>query len=391
MKNIFSSISLNAESLVTLVVTTSLFCTLSLQADEGLFEETRGHSSHRYKEKECRDCDFVITAKEIGCEGVELCKSGYYCLCEDVVFNPKSDATAAIRISASNVTLDLRGRTLSQKSKDVLPVDGIVVDPGLTNIIIKNGTVRDFSDAGLRVGAVSTAAVPLVTELSISDIRSFNNGLSTTFVGPTGDNIGGAVLLNTQDVKITNCDFNENFLSGLWTFNTTKFTMENCHCDDNLSANLVTPNYQTAFGASVTGIVVDALIKKCTFNRNTSTGFGAAFNSGFSAVPHLTTNIIFDSCQFNDTTVIVSNPEIAAALVANGGTQSLGIEMRLATNVTFNNCESNGCSLTLNTQLDIRVPSYYGTVTTSVQGFNIRFCNNATFANCSSSGLTFSK
>ena len=63
---------------------------------------------------------------------------------------------AAITISASNVTLDLRGRTLSQKSKNVLPVDGIVVDPGLTNIIIKNGTVRDFSDAGIRAGAVST-------------------------------------------------------------------------------------------------------------------------------------------------------------------------------------------------------------------------------------------
>ena len=85
----------------------------------------------------------------------------------------------AIRISASNVTLDLRGRTLSQISKTVPPVDGIIVDPGLTNIIIKNGTVRDFSDAGIRVGAVSTTStVPLVTELSISDIKSFNNGLS---------------------------------------------------------------------------------------------------------------------------------------------------------------------------------------------------------------------
>ena len=182
MKNIFNS--LRSESVVTLVVTSSLFFTLSLQADQGLFEETRGHSS-RSKEKECRDCDFVVTAKEIACEGVVLCKSGYYCLCEDIIFNPNPDATAAIRITASNVTLDLRGRTLSQKSKDVLPVDGIVVDPGLTNIIIKNGTVRDFSDAGIRAGAVSTTPA-LVTELSIRDIRSFNNGLSTTLVGPTG-------------------------------------------------------------------------------------------------------------------------------------------------------------------------------------------------------------
>ena len=98
-----------------------------------------------------------------------------------------------------------------------------------------------------------------------------------------GDNIGGAVLLNTQDVEITNCDFNENFLNGLWALNTTKFTMENCHCDDNLSANFLNPNQQTAFGASVTGIVADALIKNCTFNKTTSSGFGAAFNSGFNS------------------------------------------------------------------------------------------------------------
>ena len=117
-----------------------------------------------------------------------------------------------------------------------------MVDPGLTNMIIKNGIVRDFSDAGIRVGAVSTTSiVPLVSELSISDIRSFNNGLSTTVVNPgfsTGDGIGGAVILNAQDVTISDSVFNENFLDGIWAFNMTKFTMENCHCDDNLSANL---------------------------------------------------------------------------------------------------------------------------------------------------------
>ena len=107
-----------------------------------------------------------------------------------------------------------------------------------------------------------------------------------------------------------------------------------------------------------------------------------------TAVPHVTTNIIFDSCQFNDTTVMVSNNEIAAALAAVGGTQSLGIEMRLATNATFNNCESNGCSLTLNVALTSGFPPL-GTVTTSVQGFNIRFSNNVTFTNCGSSGLHF--
>ena len=261
MKNIFNCISLRSELLATLLISTSLFCTLSLKGEvEDPFKVTRGHSSsHRSKEKECRECDYIITPKDIGCEGFVITRPGYYCLCEDTVFNPAigvSPYIGAITISASNVTLDLRGKTLSQISKTVLNVDGIIVDPGLTNIIIKNGTIRDFSDAGIRAGAVSsTVIVPLVTELSISDIRSFNNGLSTTLVNPgfaTGDGIGGAVILNAQDVTITNSDFNENSLNGIWAFNMTKFTMENCHCDDNTPGTLSALIDQTTYGAAVT-------------------------------------------------------------------------------------------------------------------------------------------
>ena len=68
---------------------------------------------------------------------------------------------------------------------------------------------------------------------------------------------------------------------------------------------------QTAYGAAVTGTSADVLIKKCTFNRNTSTGFGSGFNSGFAAQNGQTTNIVFDSCQFNDTTVTLSDSAIA--------------------------------------------------------------------------------
>ena len=392
MKNIFSSRPLNPQLLISLL--TSLVCAVSLEAKvhETHVKESKDSSTSHSKEKECRECDFVITAKDIGCDGAVLCKSGYYCLCEDVVFNPKQCKNAAIRISASNVTLDLRGRTLSQKSKNVLPVDGIVVDPGLTNISIKNGTVRDFSDAGIRVGAVSTTStVPLVSELSIRDIRSFNNGLSTTVVNPgfsTGDGIGGAVILNAQDVTISDSVFNENFLDGIWAFNMTKFTMENCHCDDNLSANLAALNAQATYGAAVTGHSADVLIKKCTFNRNMSAGVGFGFNSGFAAQNGQTTNLVFDSCQFNGTNTTVSDHDIAFFFGEHGGISSGGVTMFNATNVTFNNCEAHGISLTLSTAMTSTFPPLNGP-TTDTRGFFIEFCKNVNVINCSSSGLKF--
>jgi hypothetical protein len=378
---------------VTLLITTSLFCSLSLQADEG--QVTRGHSS-RSKEKSCSDCDFVIDAKDINCRGVDLTKPGYYCLCEDVVFNPQPNQNtpyqAAIRISASNVTLDLRGRTLSQKSKDVFNVDGVIVDPGLTNIIIKNGTIRDFSDAGIRAGTVTPTPGPVITELSISDIRSFNNGNGTTVFNPrlsTGDAIGGAVILNAQDVKITNCDFNENFFTGMWALNITKLTAENSHFDDNVAGNLAFQNLLITYGAAVTGPSVDIAFRSCTFNNNSSGGLVAGFNSGFAAAGGSTTNILFDSCQFNRNSATVDNTDVAIVLdTINGGTKALGIEMNNGTNVVFNNCEASGTSLTLNVPISQTFPPA-NNITTETQGFDLEFCSNAMLTNCQSSGNVF--
>ena len=386
MKNIFSSRPLNPQLLISLL--TSLVCAVSLEAKvhETHVKESKDSSTSHSKEKECRECDFVITAKDIGCDGVVLCKSGYHCLCEDAVFNPKANQNAAIRISTSNVTLDLRGRTLSQKSKDVLGVDGILVDPGLTNIIIKNGTIKDFSDAGIRAGALSE---PLITELSISDIQAFNNALSTTIADPNfrGEGIGGVVIFNAQDVKINNCTFNTNAFAGLWSFNITKFTMENCHCDDNTAANFFAPNTQLVIGGTVAGISTDIRISHCTFNRNTSGGEALGFGLDFAFGTNASTNIVLDACQFNDNTAIVSDPAIALAL--EGSSEAAGTAFVRATNLTLQNCEANGNSLTLNVPLTSGFPPVNEGLVNLVFGFQVANSNNVTITNCSSSGNKF--
>ena len=131
------------------------------------------------------------------------------------------------------------------------------------------------------------------------------------------------------------------------------------------------------YGAAVTGASADVLIKKCTFNRNTSAGVGSGFNSGFAAQNGQTTNLVFDSCQFNGTNTTVSDHDIAFFFGEHGGTSSLGITMFNATNVTFNNCEAHGISLTLNTAMTPTFPPLNGS-TTVTQGFFIEFCNNVT-------------
>ncbi len=375
-----------------------------------------------------------ITAKDIGRHGFVIKCPGEYYLTEDVVYDPACGSNPAIRISVlagGNVTLDLKGKTLSQKSKDVLNVDGVLIEPGLTNVIVKKGTIRDFSDAGIRAGVITAspassvpnvymknlshgkigpdlikrlqthtaalasmptlAADPLVTELGISDIRAFNNGLATAIVDPLGlgDGMGGAVILNAQDVTINDCDFNENFRAGMWAFNVTKFTMDDCHCDDNLGANSVIPGNLTADGAEVGGISADVAIRKCTFNRNSSGNSAYGFNSGATYGTSVMTNLLLDSCQFNDTNVNLSDPFVASVAAVTGGVSILGFVAIFATNLTVNNCEANGTSLTLTVPMTPTFPPYGGP-TCSINGISIGFgSNNVKITNSSASGQIF--
>ena len=60
----------------------------------------------------------VIKARDINRNGFVIKKGGNYCLEKGVLYDP-CDGNPAIRISASNVTLDLNGNTLSQINKNV--------------------------------------------------------------------------------------------------------------------------------------------------------------------------------------------------------------------------------------------------------------------------------
>lgn len=374
-----------------------------------------------------------ISAKDIGRHGFVIKCPGQYYLTEDVTYNP-CDSNPAIRISASaggNITLDLKGKTLSQKSKNVVNIDGVLIEPGLTNVIVKNGTIRDFSDAGIRAGVItpspssslskayiknvshakpdlikkmeaqkiaidsmpSSTTDQLVTELSISDIRSFNNGLATVIVDPLGigDGMGGAVILNAQDVTVNDCDFNENFRAGLWAFNVTKFTMDDCHCDDNLGAISVIPGNLTGDGAEVGGISADVAIHRCTFNRNSSGNSAYGFNSGATFGTSVMTNLLIDSCQFNDTNVTLSDPFVASVAAATGGVTIAGLIAIFATNVTINNCEANGTSLTLDVPMTPVFPIDPSTAPIcGINGINIGYGSaNVRVTNCSASGQLF--
>ena len=78
---------------------------------------------------------------------VELTVAGSYVL----VSTPpvRADALTAIRIKASDVTLDMNGQTL--RGGTAAGVVGITIDPGVSRAQIKNGTVTGFKGGGILV------------------------------------------------------------------------------------------------------------------------------------------------------------------------------------------------------------------------------------------------
>ena len=85
---------------------------------------------------------------------VTINKPGFYCLMDDIAFNPKENNKQAIIIDSNYVVLTLNGHTLEQEVTNVkTSIIGIKVLTGHTNITIlgSNGLIKNFSQLGVSI------------------------------------------------------------------------------------------------------------------------------------------------------------------------------------------------------------------------------------------------
>ncbi len=345
-----------------------------------------------HKEKEhCKDSRIGITQKEVNKKGYIIKESGEYFLCEDVVYTPKYYGTPAIEIAASNVTLDLNGKTLSQVDKSVTGIVGVKVDQGLTNITIMNGTVTSFSKIGILAGDPTSTPGPTITNLKVSGVNALNNGNQTEVVSFPCE-LGGLIITSAQDIILENNNLNQNFLNGLGCSGIVKMSMTNCHCDDNTWANAQfspppspTPNPaivdSQAFGFSLFNYEPssDVHIRHCTFDRTFFTGSGGSLvTDDFSGGP--TESMVLDSCTGNGTTVIISDPAVVAAIPDGPH----GLPMFLNVNdLTLINCQVLDCVYTLSASAPFPAQATFNPGGIELVG------NNHSVINCNSGNTQF--
>lgn len=168
----------------------------------------------------------------------EITEPGYYYLTRNLAGTPNNPG---ITLNATEVTIDLKGFTL-QGGQD--SVDGIVAPAGVTNIIIRNGTIRDWEGSGILFNFPTFSVGSTVYDLHVS-----NNG-------------GHGIRLGDRAV-IHDVTSRDNGLDGIAT--SRDATIERCTVSDNAGDGIDAP--------------FNAVVTDCTVARNDGDGIKAGQGS----------------------------------------------------------------------------------------------------------------
>ncbi len=208
---------------------------------------------------------------------------GNYLYGEDVTYSPGTTNDSIIQISTSNVIFDLGGRIFTQ-GNTTAGLNGISVDPNLTNIIIRNGYIQNITGTGIGIGqGCSRITIDNIVTFSC-DLRAINiAGVSGTQVadseikncsllnccrGATGDFVLN--LLQCSKVKVSNCRINNSGLSS--------HTLSAVRIDNSLQCDFRDIDVLSNVGTGVMGFDIatssTCLFEDCLVRNNTALGTG---------------------------------------------------------------------------------------------------------------------
>ena len=195
--------------------------------------------------------------------------------------------TGGITINSSDVTVDLGGFTITGGA---LTGDGITLNGGLKNIVIRNGTIRGWSGNGV-TSLASSARNLVFAHLNISD--SGGMGISAINAVITDCNISGS---GSQGINATACTIGNCLVDGSNNQGVSLFSGTVSHCVIQSSGleglvltgpgcvindNLIKSN-NVANGAFNAGLYIDSANNRIENNQligNGAAGYGITFNN----------------------------------------------------------------------------------------------------------------
>ncbi|MCC6227880.1 MAG: right-handed parallel beta-helix repeat-containing protein [Phycisphaerales bacterium] len=193
-----------------------------------------------------------------------------------------------IEIAASGVTLDLNGFDLVG-STAFAGYDGVMTSvAGLTNITIRNGSVRDWGGDAVDVGS------HLAKNCSIENVRASNNagigiqaGLACTMTNCSATQNAGKGFFTSQSSHLVNCTALLNGDYGIRAGENS--TLSDCSAKDNSLGGFLTDTGSalancSAISNDTYGFTVgsSATLSNCSAYSNASTGFNTDYGCTLS-------------------------------------------------------------------------------------------------------------
>ncbi|HEX2977586.1 MAG TPA: hypothetical protein VHO47_00480 [Candidatus Babeliales bacterium] len=297
-----------------------------------------------------------------------ISQPGMYLLGDAITSSPAA-ADNIINITSSDVVLDLGGYVISQ-ANGTANVAGIVINPNLSDIVIRNGTIRSVTGTGLVL--TSTDA-----RIRISNIL-FENCASA---GMTADGSAGSIT----DIELTDCRFYGCSSTGnnviLWsnvsrssignsiiagTANTTSLNCIKLTCSQCRFNSITIQNISST--GNLNGVSVDAASVNNNYSNviftNCSGGSGSlTFFNGFDSND---SNSIFSNCS------VIGNTSFgSASCFSLGGNNCVLTQCRAISNILTSNNSISGFFIagSNNILLDCIANNIRATTAASVNGY----------------------
>lgn len=217
-----------------------------------------------------------ITPQNLGPTGDLVHLAGTYQIPSSLAY---SGSVSALTIEQSNTTIDLNGQTIQFTGNSSQTVHGIIINPGISNITIKNGTIAGFSGSGIYAQATPENPINniildtvIVTSCTNGIVISGGNTISLNACTVSANTSNAAApnygisLTNCSGVRASNCisSYNTNSSDSCYGFfcsSCAKVLFNTCTAHGN-------SGYGKTVGFYFSSMIYNNYIKSCLSNGN---------------------------------------------------------------------------------------------------------------------------
>lgn len=239
-----------------------------------------------------------------------ISNSGRYYLSNNIAANSSVvTGVPIIKITASNIVLDLNQATITKYGANTYVNVGIEIASNLSNITIQNGKIADISGIGIKIntGVTNLVLQDLIISGCYSGVQTVDTANCYSIliqnlqcINATGG-VGYGIYLHSCHnvlIKNTNCNYNTGTTPRGFILTTCKSAvLENCQANCNINSN----SGGTVYGILLTGTSSTlfssaCVVRNCTANYNQAT-FATGANQAYGfALATYATGCFFSNC-----------------------------------------------------------------------------------------------